>query len=128
MYRGRTVRSSHRRCSIKKLFLKISQYPQKTPVLESLFRNVAGLQAYHFIKKRPQRRCFPVNITKHLKLPIFKVSANGCFLTVSMVHSFMGLKVQGLDCMTASVFRVRVTGLVVVICCPELSPDLRLKT
>ena len=34
-YRGRTIRSSHRRCSIRKLFLKILQYPQETPVLES---------------------------------------------------------------------------------------------
>ena len=30
-------RSSHQRCSTKKLLLKIYQYSQKTPVLESLF-------------------------------------------------------------------------------------------
>ena len=30
-------RSSHRRSSVKKLFLKILQYSQETPVLESLF-------------------------------------------------------------------------------------------
>ena len=38
LYRGRTVRSSHRRCCIRKLFLKILQYPQETPVLESIFK------------------------------------------------------------------------------------------
>ena len=43
MYRGRTVRSSHRRCCIRKLFLKILQYPQETPVLESIFKKVADL-------------------------------------------------------------------------------------
>ena len=37
LHYGRTVRSSHRRCSIRKLFLKISQYPQKKPVLVSIF-------------------------------------------------------------------------------------------
>ena len=31
-----------------------------------------------------------------------------------MVHSNMDLKVKGVDCMTASGFRVRVTGLVFV--------------
>ena len=31
--RGSTVRSSHRRCCIKKLFSKILQYPQETSVL-----------------------------------------------------------------------------------------------
>ena len=43
LHRGRPVRSSHRRCSIRKLFSKISQYPQKTPVLESIFKKVADL-------------------------------------------------------------------------------------
>ena len=42
LYRGRTVRGSHRRCSIK-LFLKTLQYPQKTTVLESIFKRVADL-------------------------------------------------------------------------------------
>ena len=32
LYRGRTVRSSHRRCCIRKLFLKILQCPQETLV------------------------------------------------------------------------------------------------
>ena len=44
-----------------------------------------------------------MNIAKILRLPFLKISANGCFLAVLMVHSFLGLKVQGLDCMTASV-------------------------
>ena len=43
MCRGRTVRSSHRRCCIRKLFLKILQYPQETPVLESIFKKVGEL-------------------------------------------------------------------------------------
>ena len=93
-------------CSIKKLFLKILQYPHETPVLESLFKKVAGLKFCSFIKKRPQHRCFPVNIAK-LKRP--SISKNiGCFLTVLMVHCYMGFKFQGLDHMMASGFRVQV--------------------
>ena len=70
---GWTGRSSHRRFSVKKLFLKSSQYPQETPVLESLFKNVADLKAWNFIKKRPQNRCSPVNIAKCLILLISKI-------------------------------------------------------
>ena len=58
LYCGWTVRSSHRRFSVKKLFLKSSQYPQETPVLESLFKNVADLKAWKFIKKRPHSSVF----------------------------------------------------------------------
>ena len=72
LYCGRTVRSSHQRFSIKKLFLKISKYPQKTTMLEYLFEKVAGLKACNFIKKGPQHRSFPVNIAKFLKHPISK--------------------------------------------------------
>ena len=38
------IRSNHRRCSIKKLFLKICNIHRKRPALESLFNKVAGLQ------------------------------------------------------------------------------------
>ena len=37
--------SSHRRCSVKKVFLKFRKIGMKTPVLESLFNKVTGLQA-----------------------------------------------------------------------------------
>ena len=74
MYCGRTVRSSQRRFPLKKLFLKISHYPQETPVSESPFKNVAGLKACNFIKKRPQHRCF-VKIAKFL---ILLNSKNNC--------------------------------------------------
>ena len=43
LYYGKTVRSSQRKCSLRKLFLKILQYPQETPVLESIFKKVADL-------------------------------------------------------------------------------------
>ena len=82
---GRTVESSHRRCSIKKMFLKILQCPHKTPALESIFKKVAALKAELF----------------------WATSANGCFFTVSMVHCYKALTFQVLDCM-----KVQVTDLV----------------
>ena len=36
-------------------------------MLEPLFNKAAGLKACNFIKKRHQRRCFPVNIAKYLR-------------------------------------------------------------
>ena len=62
-------------------------------MLESLFKNVAGLKACNFIKKRPQHRCFPVNITKFLLLLI---SENICerllfdFFNGSLLHGPIG--------------------------------------
>ena len=72
-------------------------------MLDPPFKDVAGLKACNFIKKSLQDRCFHVNIEKFLMLLFSK---NICFLTFSMVHCYMGLKVRGLDFMTASGFRV----------------------
>ena len=58
-------------------------------MLESLFKDVAGLKAYNFIKKRPEHRCFPVNIAKFL-IPLN--SKNNCerllfdFFNGSLLH------------------------------------------
>ena len=72
LHRCRTDRSNQWCCSIKKLSLKILQYPQKAPVLESSFKTVASSMACYFITKRPWHRCFPVNIAKSLRLIILK--------------------------------------------------------
>ena len=42
-------------------------------MLEPLFKNIAGLKACNFIKKRPQNRRFPVIIAKFLILLISKI-------------------------------------------------------
>ena len=41
-------------------------------MLESLFNKVTGLQAWIFIQKILQHRCFPVSIAKFLRTPILK--------------------------------------------------------
>ena len=51
-------RSSCRRCSIKKLFLKISHYSNKNTCIGVLFNTVWDLQTCKFIKKRFQTQVF----------------------------------------------------------------------
>ena len=49
----------------------------------------SGLKAYNFIKKRPQRKCFPVNIAKLVtKLPEIKDTTSW----VSGIRNFSSLK------------------------------------
>ena len=61
-----------RRCSLKKLFLIISQYSQENTCVGgiSFLIKMYFNKAYNFIKKRLQRRCFLGNITKFLRTPI----------------------------------------------------------
>ena len=51
-----------------KILLKILQYSQKKPVLESLFNNVTGLKVHNFIRKGLHHMCFLAkNIAKFLE-------------------------------------------------------------
>ena len=51
---------------------KFCNIHRNTPVSESLFNKVVGLQACNFIKRRLQHKCFSVNIGKFLRPPIVK--------------------------------------------------------
>ena len=52
-------------------------------MLESLFKNVAGLQACNFIKKTLQHWCFPMYFVKFLRTPILKNICERLLLFVS---------------------------------------------
>ena len=41
-------------------------------MLEAPFNKVEGLEAYNFIKKKPQHKCFPVKFAKFLRIIILK--------------------------------------------------------
>ena len=74
-------RSSHRMFSvIKGVFKKFHKFYRETPMLESLFNKAASLQAWIFIKKRLQHRCFPVSIAKFLRTPILEYVRQGLLL------------------------------------------------
>ena len=53
------------------IFKSLLNIQRKTPVLESLFHNVAGLKVCNFIKERLQHRCFPVSDYKIFKSRFF---------------------------------------------------------
>ena len=56
----------------KNLFLSISQYSQSCMP----------------VKKRLQHRCFPVNIAKILRTPVWRRPSNDCFCFVLFCHYF----------------------------------------
>ena len=59
--------------SEKKMFLKVLQISQETPVLEPVFKKVAGSDlGLQLIKKRLEHRCFPVEFAIFLRTPILK--------------------------------------------------------
>ena len=69
------------RCSYK-----FPEIHKKISVLESLFNKATGLMAFNFIKKEApsqvHHRCFPVNVTKYLRIafyetPLVAASENG---------------------------------------------------
>ena len=65
-------RSSHRRYSVKKLFLEIWQNSQEnTCARVSFFNKVASLRPATLLKKRLWHRRVPVNFAKFLKIPFF---------------------------------------------------------
>ena len=88
-----SFKSSHRRCSVKKVFLTFRKFDRKTPVLESLLNKVAGLEACNIIKKRLQHRYFPVKFAKFLRTPFWRISANDGFysflLTAPVLESLL---------------------------------------
>ena len=103
---GRTVRSSHRKCSIKKHFLKtFAIFPGKN-LCWSLF-------SITFLKL-DSTQVFPVVIANFFMTTYFENICEGVLIDCFNVHCYAGLKVQGLYCTTASGFRVRVTGLVIL--------------
>ena len=78
-------RSSHRKCFVKKVFLKVSQEDAGAGVF---FNKVAGLKAYNFIKSSLQHRCFPVKFCKFLRTLNLKNICERLFLP-SWRHRFL---------------------------------------
>ena len=56
----RNVKQSFADVPGKRCSLKIHKFHRKTSMLHYLFKKVAGLKTWNFIKKRLQHRCFPV--------------------------------------------------------------------
>ena len=97
-------RSSHRRYPVEKMLLKISQIYRKTPVLESLFTNVAGLRPATLLKKILQHWCVPMKFVKFLGAHILKNICERLLLFVSLRNTIansggeFGLDEASLEC------------------------------
>ena len=64
------------RCSVKKVFLEISQNSQEnTCASVSFLIKLPGT----LLKKRPWYRCFPVNFAKFLRTPFLKAKIHDHF-------------------------------------------------
>ena len=124
LYFGRTVRISHQKCFIKEAVLKnLAISTGNTCAGVS-----SGLKGCNFIKKKLQHRCFPMNIEKLLMLPNSNDICDRMLLTVSMVHCYMGLKVQSQRCMMESGFWVWAAGLFFLSLSRHLSPLTEFRT
>ena len=73
-----TIVFCYKMCSQKTL-----KFQRKTSVLEYVFTKTAGPQAFNFIKKKLQQRCFPGKFDKFLRIPILK---NICELTAFRIN------------------------------------------
>ena len=67
------LRSSHRRCSVRKDVLKnFAKFTGKHLCQSLFFNRVAGLRPATLLKKRLWHRCFPVNFVKFLRIPFLQ--------------------------------------------------------
>ena len=64
-------RSSDRRCSVKKVFLEISQNSQENTCARVSFLIKLQARPSTLLKKRLWHRCFPVNFENFLRTPFF---------------------------------------------------------
>ena len=85
-----------RRCSVKKVFLKISQNSQKNTCASLFFNKVAGLMPAIVLKKRLQYKCLPVNFAKFLRTPFLKEHLRQLLLRFRTAWSFKMLDILSL--------------------------------
>ena len=69
-------RSSHQRCSIKKVFMKTSQNSQEST---STWVSLQASAKQLYLKKRLWHRYFPLKFAKFLRIPFLQNTSCGCF-------------------------------------------------
>ena len=75
-----SVRRSHRRCFVKKLFLKVSQISQEnTSVGVSFLIKLYTSSLETLLKKRLRHRYLPVNFATFLRTTFYRTSLKDCF-------------------------------------------------
>ena len=83
----RNNRSSHRRCSVRKVVLRnFAKFTGKHPCQSLFFDTVAGLRPGTLIKKRLWYRYFPVNFAKFLRTPYLQNTSGRMFLKQTLTR------------------------------------------
>ena len=75
-----------RRCSVKKVFLEISQNSQENTCVRVSFLIKLQAAPATLLKKRLWHRCFPVNFAKFLRTPFLKEHLRWLLLNLIIVH------------------------------------------
>ena len=77
------LRSSHRRCSLKKGVLRnFAKFTRKHLCQRPFFNKVAGLRPAAFLKKSLWHRCFHINFAKFLRTPFLQNTSGRLLLPV----------------------------------------------
>ena len=71
MILGKFWETACKRCSVKNMFLKISQNSQKNSCVRVFFNKVAVLRSATLLKKRLWHRCSLVSFARFLRTPFF---------------------------------------------------------
>ena len=93
-YRKRTVKnkSSHQRCSLKKVVLRnLTKFTGKHLCQGLFFDKVAGLRPATLLKKRRWRRCFPVKSAKFLRTHFLQNTSGRLLLEEEPTLAFCGV-------------------------------------
>ena len=101
----RSFRSSHNRCSVEKIFLKILQYSQEKTCVESLFSKVSSLQVVTGLQKKifqetifdnwnpfkNDDKCFLFHLKRYLNfcLNFLDIKENGSIRKITLISKFM---------------------------------------
>ena len=81
------LKSNHRRCSVKKVFLKISQNSHLCH--SPFFNKVADLKSANLLKRRLWHSCFIVNFASFLRTPILQNTSR--WLLVLNTHLYLNI-------------------------------------
>ena len=90
----RRFRSSHRRCSVKKMFLEISQNSHEKTCARASFLIKLQTQAVALLNKRLWHRLFRVNFAKFLRTPFLQNASRRLLLTFERVLNTSLLNVK----------------------------------
>ena len=76
------LRSSHRRCSVRKVVLRnFANFTGKHLCQSLFFNKIADLRPATLFRKRLWHRCFPVNFVKFLRTPFYRISLGDCSMS-----------------------------------------------